>query len=925
MSDLNNNENNELKNNEAIANNNLENSPQAEEQKQKENLRENVEALKTTASLAKNAASGNVVGAAKDAIKLAASKKGKKMIKRMIITSIIKSLIPILIICALGGALYSIFDAVGDVVQNVISKIADFFTIDNDGAIEIDNNQIDEIINGISGLGVSMDGLKLLGDVDYTKSDIQEENQKALRKYIREFYEAQAMTQTLNTKPGWISENYLHGGKPYGTVYVYRTDGEKNAGTGTQLKYKAYDEMVKLKDSGNTTEILKYFSVNDGKLIVPAYTTTKVEKKVEKEVEKNYIQVSNAQVSNNTSITLREVDYKSAISQYTTSMNFFVYLTLITQNAEFLSAVTDLVKNSEIRLTVIDTDTTSEDTEAYTYTKNVHKIWKKWVEGNAYLGSEGHFELQDDVTKDNFKETTTTTITSKVPTVKVTYVKTWFCEQNINYELDDDVDSERAENYNYADDEPEPTLVGEGEVTWITGQKWTYSSHNKIKRYKDGVAGDVVSRLGKKGSQGILDLNGNGKVDSNERVDENSTFIGLLDNKFKIPNSTRYDSAGGNIISGAQMIFYLLEKDSSSQNLEQILKYALYLYSGRDYGVTNLNWSLFQAGNVINLGTTSSAIYGSSIEDKVWFTLKSAGYSDEAVAGAMGNIKWESGGFNPSAIEGGSGIGFGLCQWSYGRRTALEAYAASKGKQPSDEDTQVEFLLTELTPGAQGPAQGYASYQLLYYHGYNGDMWSKASTPEEAATAFCWSFERPKTADGNSSMSTRRQYAREYYEKYKGMTAPLSGTIIQVADEIHKYMEQNNYTYCVYGGNSYEECNGSGHGLNTTFEESKNGYHHACCATYVSWVLQASGFISDSEHTDSAEGVRNLLVRKGWKQISSALDLQPGDVIYYNNGHVEIFAGDGTVYNAGSGNAIRGSSPQRKNVSKMTSAFRAPQ
>ena len=89
--------------------------------------------------------------------------------------------------------------------------------------------------------------------------------------------------------------------------------------------------------------------------------------------------------------------------------------------------------------------------------------------------------------------------------------------------------------------------------------------------------------------------------------------------------------------------------------------------------------------------------------------------------------------------------------------------------------------------------------------------------------------------------------------------------------------------------------------------------------------MQASGFISDSEHTDSAEGVRNLLVRKGWKQLSSALDLQPGDVLYYNNGHVEIFAGDGTVYNAGSGNAIRSSSPQRKNVSKMTSAFRAPQ
>ena len=188
MSDLNNNKNNELKNNDAIDNENLENSPQAEEQRQKQNLRDNVEALKTGASLAKNAASGNVAGAAKDAIKLAASKKGKKQIKKMIIMAIVKALIPIVIICSLAGAVFVIFDAVGDVVQNVISKVADFFTIDNDGAIVIDDNQIDEIINGISGLGVKMEDLKLLGDVDYTKDDIQEENQKALRKYIREFW-----------------------------------------------------------------------------------------------------------------------------------------------------------------------------------------------------------------------------------------------------------------------------------------------------------------------------------------------------------------------------------------------------------------------------------------------------------------------------------------------------------------------------------------------------------------------------------------------------------------------------------------------------------------------------------------------------------------------------------------------------------------
>lgn len=52
----------------------------------------------------------------------------------------------------------------------------------------------------------------------------------------------------------------------------------------------------------------------------------------------------------------------------------------------------------------------------------------------------------------------------------------------------------------------------------------------------------------------------------------------------------------------------------------------------------------------------------------------------------------------------------------------------------------------------------------------------------------------------------------------------MGGTIIECAKAIHEYMEANNYTYCVYGGNSYEECGtfGKAHGLNRTFGRVKN-------------------------------------------------------------------------------------------------------
>ena len=191
---------------------------------------------------------------------------------------------------------------------------------------------------------------------------------------------------------------------------------------------------------------------------------------------------------------------------------------------------------------------------------------------------------------------------------------------------------------------------------------------------------------------------------------------------------------------------------------------------------------------------------------------------------------------------------------------------------------------------------------------------------------------KPVTSDGTyvAGLENRRKsewtlFQTGYYDKLDKWYQE-GGTILAIADEIHKYMEANNYTYCVYGSNSYEECAkySKSHGLNSTFEASKTGYHNTCCATYVSWVLQEAGYITEAEHTNGANALKDLLISKGWIQIMNVSELQPGDVLYYNSGHVEIYAGDGAVYNAGSGSAIRGASPAGNSVSSVTYGLRAP-
>ena len=112
---------------------------------------------KSGASLAKNAATGNVVGAAKDALNLA---KNKKVRNKMIRHAIIQFAGPFLLILFLAAAIFGIFGAVADTVGEVLGgigqAIVDFFTGDeSDGAIIISDEQIDTIINSIEEQGIS--------------------------------------------------------------------------------------------------------------------------------------------------------------------------------------------------------------------------------------------------------------------------------------------------------------------------------------------------------------------------------------------------------------------------------------------------------------------------------------------------------------------------------------------------------------------------------------------------------------------------------------------------------------------------------------------------------------------------------------------------------------------------------------------------
>lgn len=145
------------------------------------------------------------------------------------------------------------------------------------------------------------------------------------------------------------------------------------------------------------------------------------------------------------------------------------------------------------------------------------------------------------------------------------------------------------------------------------------------------------------------------------------------------------------------------------------------------------------------------------IERATWNFLRSKGLSELSTSAIMGNIEAESE-FDPSLVEVGNGIGLGLCQWSFGRRTQLEAYG-------TDLNHQFNFLWAELTGGGQGTG---ADMQWFNRSGYltNEQFMSGSGSLNELTSAFCFCWERPNV--DLAHLSRRQTSANTYYSTYTG-------------------------------------------------------------------------------------------------------------------------------------------------------------
>lgn len=145
-------------------------------------------------------------------------------------------------------------------------------------------------------------------------------------------------------------------------------------------------------------------------------------------------------------------------------------------------------------------------------------------------------------------------------------------------------------------------------------------------------------------------------------------------------------------------------------------------------------------------GAAPAYTYDGKISDRprhAFARLTAAGLPPHVAAGLTGNLMQESGkDINPAAV-GDNGNAFGSGQWTGDRKAAYMGFATERGSDPTDFDTQLDFLLHE------GQTSEKAAWARIM----------ATKTPEEAALVASKYFWRP----GDPRNENRVAYANAIY------------------------------------------------------------------------------------------------------------------------------------------------------------------
>ena len=234
--------------------------------------------------------------------------------------------------------------------------------------------------------------------------------------------------------------------------------------------------------------------------------------------------------------TIESIPYLEIVKPFTMHVEFLLTLNETLENPGFCLALADLVKSSEIHLTILDSQTTTTT--------------KSYIDGKYESGGDYHYDIQGE----------STTTTANYITSAITYADIWIMRQT-----------------------KEPTYQYES-----TSDTTTTKLDDKV--VKDGKK--TVNRV--KTVETTTETISWNEGTSTDNVDKVDDIIKMIKTRYAQPETGVPKAAEGGIKSAPGLILDILDSLPRAENEAQIMRYIIYKLTGRDFGVTELDFSMFE-------------------------------------------------------------------------------------------------------------------------------------------------------------------------------------------------------------------------------------------------------------------------------------------------------------------------------------------
>lgn len=337
----------------------------------------------------------------------------------------------------------------------------------------------------------------------------------------------------------------------------------------------------------------------------------------------------------------------------------------------------------------------------------------------------------------------------------------------------------------------------------------------------------------------------------------------------------------------------------------------------------NGSYPLYLKGDEICIDAASSTdgllpdLVGGDVAEKIWNFFIGKGLSAEQTAGIMGNLEWESR-LNPGIEELVPNIygtrGYGIAQWTGGRRDALEAAAAAQGVPVNDLALQLQLLYTELIARTPRPGSGYSgANEWDVIKSITGSVSSEVI--REVTIFFHYSFERSSQSEA-SVIAKRVPLSQKWYDVFGSVTGAFTTTPngaggcrnigpTAVAGSIVETIKLLAWPYSTKGMNQNTDATEAYQLAAAKYLKNIDAQVLTDCTYFVMTVMRESGV--DPEFPSGTNIINQYLrTNNGTKytviENPTRADLQPGDILQHTDGgcspsgcwsgHILIYTGD---------------------------------